>query len=389
MKHLVLRAETDDTGYLFDRHEGTAKLISGAEFQRQKSRAIVHFVPSAANGAKRARAAPHCVWFELTRRCSLQCQYCGALSPAIQDTNPLTTKQIGKIFEDMANCGVFEMRFTGGEPTLHRDFSQIVELANKEYGFFVSLNSNGCMSDSLRDSLLTLPIGLYIISLDGPKAVNDQLRPPNSYAQIIRTIQVLANAGKRVRVNAVLCKANRKRLDELVALLITLKVEGATLVPLRPAGSAAGRFPMMALSRHEYGQVLEEVRRLRTTHSFDIAASYDTMSSGQVFNTPSYFTKRCVAGVESACLAPDGNLRACILMDGPSYVVGSLVKEPFSRLWAEDDLWGIFRDEARLSRRCQDCDHFSRQCPGTCHAITEHLGAPEQDPYCQIPDQQQ
>ena len=381
MKDYVLREERGRSGYLFDRKAGVAHTVRPEELADRKRRHDVDFLPLSENAPERARAAPFCVWFELTRKCNLHCPYCGA-PPCGDESDPLDTDRIVAMFDDMASCGVFEIRFTGGEPTTHLHFREMVEEAAAR-GFFVSVNSNGVVSPELRRQLPVMPVGLYIISLDGPEPIHNELRPPDSYQEVIRTIKVLIDAGKRVRINTVLCRRNKDCLVEFVAELKRFGVEALTLVPLRPAGRAEPNFESMCLSRTQYGDVLRQVRGLRERHGLEIAASYDLMSKGKIFSTPTHFTKRCVAGVEAACLGPAGDLRACILLDDPRYIIGNLVTEPFSRLWADDKRWREFRDESRLSQRCRECRLFSIDCPGTCQVIAQHSGSPDIDPYRQ------
>ena len=381
MKRFLLREERGGTGFLFDRKTGKAEAVLPQGLAAYRASADVDSLPLLELTPSHARIAPFCVWVELTRACNLKCPYCGA--PNQGASSSLPAAQIAEMFQQFAQCGVFEVRLTGGEPTLHPEFSKIVDAAAR-IGLFVSVNSNGVLPDSDLGRFASLPIGLYVISLDGPKQVHNALRPPDSYDKAVETVRVLIENGKRVRINAVLCQANRDCLAPFVVALESLGVEALTLVPLRPAGLAKKTFDSMKLSRDEYAAVLRQLGELRRSHNLEIAASYDLMSQGKIFNTPGHFAKRCVAGVEAACVGPGGDLRACILLDARPYVVGNLLREPFSQLWADDKRWGIFREESRLPTRCQTCGFFSTRCPGQCQVMAEHFGAAAVDPYCQL-----
>lgn len=383
MKPFVLRTEQDGSGFLFNRSTGVADRKTIDEMPSLRERSDIDAVRMKRKFPSCARSAPFCVWFKLTRRCPIRCTYCP--SPQHEDYEPLTLDQVDFIFEDMADCGIFEVRFTGGEPTMHSQFAEIVELAARK-GFFISLGTSGCMDDALRQRLHTLCISMYIISLDGPHMANDVVRSHESYEGAIRTIETLRSKGTTtIRVNTVLTKISRDNLSQFVPILLQLGVQGLTLMPLRPAGIEQGVYESLALTPEEYRQAMIEVHELRMKYNFDIAASYDTMSRGRVFNTAPHFAKRCIAGVESACMSPNGDLRACILADGEGYIVGNALKEPFNDIWSDDQRWGNFRGTWQLPSQCIECDLFSQEhCPGYCHIIGTYYGPDNPVPFCPL-----
>jgi len=63
------------------------------------------------------------------------------------------------------------------------------------------------------------PCGLFIISLDGTKQVNDAIRGKGSYDSTVSTIDTLIAAGKRVRVNTVVMQQTNGCIEELVQIL--------------------------------------------------------------------------------------------------------------------------------------------------------------------------
>lgn len=373
-----LRHEADGGGYLFHRATGSCYYIPPDLFLDNSRRREVRTLPKPKRFAKNARSAPFTVWTQLTHLCPLNCLTCGSTG---DNTGQLTASQWQPVFIDLHSSGVFETRLTGGEPTLHPEFEDIVYAAH-DAGLFISLNTCGVLTPHRRNQIAGLPIGTYIVSIEGPYSVNDRMRGHGTFDLAWQTVKTLIGAGKTVRVNTVLCQLNQLYLEQFAALLASVGVTGWTLIPLRPVGRAKDYFDKLRLSTAEYGHALNIIRRLRDIFpDLDIAANYDIMSHGRIFNTPDHFEKRCVAGTEAACLDPTANLRPCILLDHP--VVGNLHTSEFNHLWVEGD-WGIFRDDNRLSTVCQICEAFGTECAGTCQVISEHFGQPEIDPYCQL-----
>lgn len=378
-ERFILRQEADHSGYLFDRTSGQATPIPPEEMPEQRSRKEVQVLPIQEKFPEGARAAPFFAWMQLTYECPISCRICSAFKKGQE----MSVDQWAKVFNNMHQAGVFESRMTGGEPTMYPGFTEVTEAA-AEAGMYVSLNSSGVMSSELRYKLPELPIGLYVLSIDGPENAHDYTRGKGRFNEAWETLQVLVDTGKQVRVNTVLYQANKDHLEELGKKLKEVGVTGWTLVPLRPIGGASKNFDNMRLSNTEYGEALTTVRNLREELGMDIAASYDTMSQGRIFNTGEHFRKRCAAGIEVVNVNPEANTSACILHNEPKYYTGNVLKEPFQDIWADDSRWKEFRGRDRLSKACQECDHFGTDCAGTCLVIARHTGFPEKDIYCQL-----
>jgi MoaA/NifB/PqqE/SkfB family radical SAM enzyme len=77
---------------------------------------------------------------ELTNRCNLRCQHCYDARHA--GTGELPLALIERVLREGKVCGIDHLAFTGGEPTLHRQFATIVRaVCAADYPF--SFVSNG------------------------------------------------------------------------------------------------------------------------------------------------------------------------------------------------------------------------------------------------------
>jgi radical SAM protein with 4Fe4S-binding SPASM domain len=387
MRRFLLREERGGQGYRFDRLTGKVQHVPSEAFATERAREDVDLLPLRQGGPRFARSVPFCVWFELTLRCNLHCIHCSVDANTRADARQLSAVEIAPLLDQFADFGIFEVRYSGGEPTWHPEYPEIVEETHRR-GLFVSTSTNGAWGERRRPRLAALPVGLWIVSLDGRQQDHNALRPPgNSWAETVKTIRCLVDAGRRVRVNTVLCKTNHLGLREHVKTLVDLGAEALTLVPIRPSGRAARPelFQDLCLSPDEYQAVLHEVRALREEYGFEIAASYDLLARGRMFNTPAHFAKRCVAGAEAACIGPTGQLRACILLDDEKYVVGDLVggEASLAEGWWNDARWGMFRNPESVPESCRDCRHLGVDCFGVCHVFRESPLAPDL-PFCPL-----
>lgn len=372
-------------GYRFDRETGNVEFLEGEKF----SDGILGFkernekfdvIPLPENPSSVALSAPLAVWHETTHACNLDCKEC------LRDKTPeseLGIEKIDRIYTDLASSGVFELRVTGGEACLRLDIEKIVNRARNK-GLYVSLTSNGVYNTGLREKVVNLPVGLYILSLDGTEQIHDSIRGQGSFSSTMTTIKALKQNHKNVRVNTVLMQQNKDCIEDLVKILNDDGVSKLTLIPLRPWGSAIKDFYKAKLTPEQYMGVVEKVNELREKYpKFSIATNYDVLSTtNHGSNVPSHWTKMCMAGIEAACISPSGNLRACIVASGEGFNVGNLTQSKFYDLWHNDKIWGIFRDtDKRVLEQCRKCSDYTRKCPGSCIAMTVFSNSP-QEMYC-------
>ena len=77
---------------------------------------------------------------ELTNRCNLSCGHCFDERHAA--TGDLPLEILEKVLREGKSCGIEQISFTGGEPTIHRRFEEILERVSAA-GYSFSFVSNG------------------------------------------------------------------------------------------------------------------------------------------------------------------------------------------------------------------------------------------------------
>ena len=113
---------------------------------------------------------------ELTNRCNLRCQHC--FSGRHGGRDDLSMDIIEHILDEARDAGFEQIGYTGGDPTMHRQFVDILRMTNAAgYGF--GFNTNGFNFTQFYPLLTELRAGLEIVtfSLDGAtEATHDRLR---------------------------------------------------------------------------------------------------------------------------------------------------------------------------------------------------------------------
>jgi len=84
---------------------------------------------------------PFWVHFYITRKCNLRCNYCSLYDNRTKD---LDTQDVKRIVDKLYAVGIRGISFFGGEPTLRKDFCDILEYAVKK-GIVAYFTTNGTL----------------------------------------------------------------------------------------------------------------------------------------------------------------------------------------------------------------------------------------------------
>ena len=130
---------------------------------------------------ERGLDAPICLTWELTYACNLSCVHCLS-SSGRRDPRELTTAQAEAVIDELERMQVFYVNIGGGEPTVRRDFWELVEYAT-EHHVGVKFSTNGTFINATAAARLASMDYLDVqISLDGiDAATNDRVRGDGSY----------------------------------------------------------------------------------------------------------------------------------------------------------------------------------------------------------------
>ena len=118
--------------------------------------------------------APICLTWELTYACNLACVHCLS-SSGRRDPRELSTAECKALIDELERMQVFYVNIGGGEPTVRKDFWELIEYATAHH-VGVKFSTNGSRIDAERAAWLRGNDYVDVqISLDGATAaVNDR-----------------------------------------------------------------------------------------------------------------------------------------------------------------------------------------------------------------------
>jgi MoaA/NifB/PqqE/SkfB family radical SAM enzyme len=216
---------------------------------------------------------------ELTDRCNLRCGHCFEARHA--GTGDLPLALLEKVLREGKPCGIEQLAFTGGEPTIHPQFSEIIRRVG-EAGVAFGFVSNGFNFLRIYPLLITYRRWLkgVTFSLDGAREkTHDGLRGKGSYRQVMRAASICALKDIPFALNMVLTSQNRQEIGELVELAACLGSTAVRFGHLMFTPDTALR--ALDLSPQERLAVEAEIARLKESAPIPV-----TMAPGYFSESP-------------------------------------------------------------------------------------------------------
>jgi GTP 3',8-cyclase len=145
----------------------------------------------------------------VTDRCNFRCQYCMPAEglPWLERSQVLSFEEIERLVRVMASIGVTDLRLTGGEPLVRRDFPRLVSMLATVPGIEdLSLTTNGYLLERDADALVAAGISRVNVSIDSLQRDRFfQLTRRDSLPQVLRGLEAIGSheTVRPIKVNAV------------------------------------------------------------------------------------------------------------------------------------------------------------------------------------------
>lgn len=202
---------------------------------------------------------------ELTDACNLRCKHC--LRKQARPAQYIPIAVIRTLIAQARPFGITEVGLTGGEPTQHPQFKEIVNTFSRA-GYAITLFTNGAdfgraykIISGARNNLREVRL-----SLDGAQAeTHDKNRGKGSYAQVIEAAKICRSAGLAFSLNTVISQLNKSELAALARLAGELGSRAIFFSHLQLTGRPLSH--SLALSPQERLRAERAVRNLQKQSS--------------------------------------------------------------------------------------------------------------------------
>ena len=214
---------------------------------------------------------------ELTNRCNLRCAHC--FDDRHAGTGELPHLLLRRLLKEASSCSVTHLSFTGGEPTLHPQFREIVR-ETVDAGCTFSFVSNGSTFPRLYSCLVDHRQAFLGVtfSLDGASEnTHDRLRGRGSFRHVMRAASICVARTLPFTLNMVLTRRNRGEIGAMIELAAALGSGGVRFGHLMPHSPGAEDLELSLPERREVEQEIWD-RRSSAALPIGMAPGYHSES---------------------------------------------------------------------------------------------------------------
>jgi len=159
----------------------------------------------------------------ITDVCNFKCGYClpnGYQKDKSDNRTFLTYEEIGRLAKGLSELGVCKIRLTGGEPTVRKDFFDIIKIIKNNSGIKKTvITTNGYRLDKIANQIADSGLDGINISIDSlNRETFKNITSHDRLPEILKGIEKLQQLNfKNIKINAVLLKGindNEKDFNE-------------------------------------------------------------------------------------------------------------------------------------------------------------------------------
>lgn len=327
--------------------------------------------------------------------CNLKCEYCFASQGDFGGHKAYMTEEVGKkalkyLVDNSGSRKFLEVDFFGGEPLMDFELvkklvkygNEIAEEKGKKFRF--TITTNGVLLDDDKIDFINENMHNVVLSLDGRKSVNDNMRKTlndkGSYDLIVPKFQKLIK-GRKGKYYYVRGTFTKKNLDfsEDVKHFKDLGFELSSIEPVVDSD-----YDDYAITKEDLDTVLEEYEKL----AVDYAKDQVNGSNFKFFHFMVDLTqgpcviKRmqgCGAGCEYVAVTPEGDIYPCHQFVGnEKFKMGNILDE---NLTLPEDMREEFLNCHVFTKEdCKNC-WCKFYCSGGCHANAYNFNNDIYKPY--------
>lgn len=312
------------------------------------------------------------IYFLLTERCNLNCKHCiRGKTVGSKDINfKDAIEAINILFERFPHA---DLILTGGEPTLHAKFLEILEFGLTKFKRVI-VTSNG--TTKFYDECFKIKNHencVFQISIDGDKDKHDAIRGIGSFERSMSAIKKLLEYGHNIEVATTVNELNYLSLKNLYELLVDLKVSRWYVNNELPFGNAyiSGIKPLDT----ELWNKLTLVMKLKCK---DIDLKMNKLFNLDDINETNLdylknnknISPNCGSGTEKIYVYPDLNVYGCTCIK--DFPFGNLIKDGIDNIFKSENYFKIANYKLLDDSPCKKCN-FVDLCNGGCIGMSYNI----------------
>jgi len=342
---------------------------------------------------------PHIVAWESTVACNLACVHCRASAQTQADADELTTEEVFRLIDQLAELGQPIFVISGGEPLMRPDIFDIAAYGTQR-GLRVAVSPNGTLiTPEVVRRLKEAGVRRISVSIDGSTAErHDAIRGvPGAFEAAMVGLAACREGGLGFQINTSVMRQTQDDLAAVRDLAVRIGAEAWHVFMLVPTGR--GKIDD-EVSPQEYEDILHKIYHMIGDSSIPIrvtcgphfmrVVAQNRRKEGELPGVVRPRHRDHPGGLDRTtrgCLAGDGysfvSYRGDVTPCGYFPVIAGNVRErPFGEIYLESPLFHSLRDLNQYEGKCGVCE-FLRVCGGCrarAYSLTGNYLAEE--PYC-------
>ena len=327
---------------------------------------------------------PLAVLAELTHRCPLQCPYCSNPLELERGSAELSTDEWKRVLSELAEIGVLQIHFSGGEPTARKDLVEIVQHAT-DAGLYSNLITSAVLLT--KDKLAALAdAGLCHIQISfqgSEQHIADRVAGlKGAHTKKIEVAGWARELGLPLTVNAVMHRQNLFQLTDIIQMAVDLDADRLEVANVQYYGWALkNRAALMPTIQQidETSRIVEEAEaRLKGTLAID-------------YVVPDYYAlrpKKCMGGWgrQFFNISPSGKILPCHAAETITGLTFESVRDhSIAWIWQNSEAFNRYRGTGWMPEPCQSCEYKEIDYGGCrCQAFALTGNAGNTDPACAL-----
>jgi radical SAM protein with 4Fe4S-binding SPASM domain len=304
------------------------------------------------------------IYVEVTNQCNLNCRTCYNRSGLNRDRKEISVNQLEDIINLFLPYGLKRFLISGGEPTKHTEFNEILNLFDKHPELSFGVVTNGTNYNKKLIDYFNAHLNFTLqISLDGScEEQNSKTRGTGHFDEVITFIHQLYNPNEKPRLKMVVSQNNYDDIENYYNLALSLDCTPEYAF-IYKSGNGADLWDNKALSSQQKFKALKLIDKLNI--------EFETNAALPLCTTKCPFTD----GLEdlSICIKVDGYIQPCQSLYESKYSIGNVFAfDPESFQVKMEHISVLAQERCNTDYGCKKC-LLNGYCGKGCMAMAANL----------------
>ena len=305
-----------------------------------------------------AYSSPFKLYIDITDKCQLNCSHC--LTKYLNKNNEIPIDTIKEIAEECKKLGIMHVKLGGGEPTLHNNFDEILQIFS-DAGCYISMSTNGyTIDDKIAKKLKEFNVKTTV-SIEGNEVIDDKIRGQGHFKKAIEALQLLKDNNVNVNLRVTL---TREILDkDVVNEIISFSDKYDTKIKFsycRPSGSSIDN--KMLINYEDYEKYFEIINILNSKENSKRVLLDEGMMLEQPNSLKSFIYRNKICGAANRSMHINSKLEIspCVFLGEEFKETKSYQSGDIEKYWTQKK--GKQFQRVRKISIAKACESWERLC---------------------------